>query len=566
MHRTFYPGVTGQSEALSIAIPGGEDRLRQLRVRNVTDIGSRHAKTKHGASYATPDWIFRGDAAYAQNMTPLDGRCRSGVPGLDEILFGGLIPQRMYLLDGNPGAGKTTLALQFLLEGVRSGERCLYVTLSETALELKAAAAAHGWTLDGIEIVELIVDEDALREDAQLTMLHASEVELTDTTRKLLAALDRFHPARLVVDSLSELRLLAQTSLRYRRQILALKQLFLGRTCTVVMLDDRTAEGPDMQLHSIAHGVISLESTTPAYGQTRRELQVRKFRGSNFFSGRHDFSIYEGGITVFPRLVAAEHLIDYKRNILTSGVSKLDALMGGGVDQGTSTLLIGPPGSGKSTIAIQYARAAAERGEHAAIFMFDETKSALLTRCAGLGMQVREGAGPGEMRLRQIDPAEVSPGEFVSLVRKSVEENRARVVVIDSLNGYLNSMPQDHFLTAQLHELLSYLSNRGVATFFVVAQAGLMGPSMTAPVEASYLADTVVVLRYFEHQGSVKKAASALKRRTGGHEGAIREIWFDQSGIHLSEPLLKLRGILSGVPVEANAPDSGGEAEAPRAR
>jgi len=488
---------------------------------------------------------------------PTSRRCRSGVPGLDDILSGGLIAERMYLLDGNPGAGKTTLAMQFLMEGARAGESCLYVTLSETALELRAVAAAHGWSLDGIEIVELIVDEGALHEDAQLTMLHASEVELSDTTRKLVDALQRFEPARLVLDSLSELRLLAQTSLRYRRQILALKQLFLGRACTVIMLDDRTAEGPDMQLHSIAHGVISLESATPAYGQTRRQLQVRKFRASDFFSGRHDFSIYKGGITIFPRLVAAEHLVDYRREMIASGVPTLDTLMGGGIDRGTSTLLIGPPGSGKSTIAVQYAKAAADRGDHAAVFMFDETKGALLTRCAGLGIRFTEGAGAGQLMLRQIDPAEVSPGEFVSLVRAAVENNGARVIVIDSLNGYLNSMPQDHFLTAQLHELLSYLSNRGVATFFVVAQAGLMGPSMTAPVEASYLADTVVVLRYFEHHGNVKKAISALKKRTGGHEGAIREIWFDQTGIHLSEPLLQLRGILTGVPTEVHAQDPG---------
>jgi circadian clock protein KaiC len=491
-------------------------------------------------------------------MTEISERCRSGVPGLDDILFGGLIAERMYLLDGNPGAGKTTLALQFLMEGARAGERCLYVTLSETTRELSAVAAAHSWSLDGIEFVELIVDESALEEDAQLTMLHASDVELTDTTRRLMDAINRINPSRLVLDSLSELRLLAHTSLRYRRQILALKQLFLGRSCTVMMLDDRTTEGPDLQLHSIAHGVISLESSTPAYGQTRRQLQVRKFRASNFFSGRHDFSIYRGGITVFPRLVAADHAVPYPADIIPSGVPLLDALMGGGIDRGTSTLLIGPPGSGKSTIAIQYAKAAADRGDHAAIFMFDETKGALTTRCAGLGIRFKEGEGPGELTLRQIDPAEVSPGEFVAMVRRSVEESNARVIVIDSLNGYLNSMPQDHFLTAQLHELLSYLSNRGVATFFVVAQAGLMGPAMTAPVEASYLADTVVVLRYFEHQGAVKKAVSALKKRTGDHEGAIREIWFDSNGIHLSAPLLQLRGILTGVPTEAaHSPGAG---------
>jgi circadian clock protein KaiC len=489
------------------------------------------------------------------------GRCSSGIPGLDEVLSGGLIGHRMYLIDGHPGAGKTTLALQFLLEGVRSGERCLYVTLSETALELRAVAKSHGWTLDGIDIVELIVDENALEEDAQLTMLHASEVELAETTKKLVAALDKLNPARLVVDSLSELRLLAQTSLRYRRQILALKQLFLGRTCTVVMLDDRTAEGPDLQLHSIAHGVISLESWTPAYGQTRRELHVRKFRASQYVSGMHDFSIYRGGITVFPRLVASGHLVDFKRGMIASGVSSLDALMGGGIDRGTSTLLIGPPGSGKSTIAVQYAKAAASRGEHAAVFMFDETKTALLTRFAGMGMQLREGFGAGDIQLRQIDPAEVSPGEFVTLVRRAVEENDARIIVIDSLNGYLNSMPQDHFLTAQLHEMLSYLNNRGVATFLVVAQAGLMGSGMTSPVEASYLADAVVVLRYFEHQGSVKKAISALKKRTGDHEGAIREIWFDETGIHLSEPLLNLRGILTGVPTEVGRPGDAGSVE-----
>jgi len=496
-------------------------------------------------------------------MTVHTDRCRSGVPGLDDILLGGLIVERMYLLDGNPGAGKTTLAMQFLIEGARTGERCLYVTLSETALELRAVAASHGWNLEGIDIVELIVDETALEEDEQLTMLHASEVELTDTTRKLIAALDKFKPVRVVVDSLSELRLLAQTSLRYRRQILALKQFFLGRACTVVMLDDRTAEGPDLQLHSIAHGVISLESTTPNYGQTRRELQVRKFRSSNFVSGRHDFSIYRGGITVFPRLVASGHLVDFRSQVIKSGVETLDLLLGGGIDRGTSTLLIGPPGSGKSTICVQYAKAAADRGDHAALFMFDETKAALLTRCEGLGVRFKEGDGPGELTLRQIDPAEVSPGEFIALVRRSVEESNARVIVIDSLNGYLNSMPQDHFLTAQLHELLSYLNNRGVATFLVVAQAGLMGPSMTSPVEASYLADSVVVLRYFEHQGSVKKAISALKKRTGGHEGAIREIWFDHEGIHLGEPLLNLRGILTGVPTEVS-PSVGERAREPR--
>jgi circadian clock protein KaiC len=477
-------------------------------------------------------------------------RCKTGVQGLDEVLCGGFIAERMYLIDGNPGAGKTTFALQFLSQGAREGEACLYVTLSETAQELRSAAQSHDWSLEGIEIVELIVDQSELEGDGQLTMLHASEVELTETTQKLIDAIDRYNPSRVVLDSLSEMRLLAQSSLRYRRQVLALKQLFLGRSCTVIMLDDRTAEGPDLQLHSIAHAVISLEAKSPPYGRLRRQLEVRKFRASNFSSGLHDCSIERTGLVVFPRLVASDHLLEYKQSVVQSNVKSLDDLMGGGIHRGTSTLLVGPPGCGKSTIAAQYAAAAASRGDHAAVFMFDEGRSAFLIRCKAIGLNINEGDGAGQVRLRQLDPAEVSPGEFVALVRAAVEEGGARVVVIDSLNGYLNSMPHDDFLNAQLHELLSYLNNSGVATFLIVAQSGIMGSSMTSPVDASYLADTVVMLRYFEHLGNVKKAISALKKRTGSHEEAIREIWFDGNGIHLSEPLMRLRGILSGVPTE----------------
>jgi circadian clock protein KaiC len=320
-----------------------------------------------------------------------------------------------------------------------------------------------------------------------------------------------------------------------------------------MMLDDRTAEGPDQQLHSIAHAVISLEAKSPAYGRLRRQLEVRKFRSSDFSSGLHDFSIEQGGLAVYPRLVAADHHVEYERAVIQSNVGALDELMGGGIDRGTSTLLVGPPGSGKSSIAIQYAAAATTRGDHAAVFMFDESRSALLMRSQGIGLRINEGDGPGAMRLRQIDPAEVSPGEFVALVRAAVEEGGARIIVIDSLNGYLNCMPHDHYLNAQLHELLSYLNHTGVATFLIVAQSGLMGATMSAPVEASYLADTVVLLRYFEHAGKVKKAISALKKRTGSHEEAIREVWFDETGIHLSEPLLGLRGILTGVPVELDS-------------
>ncbi len=381
-------------------------------------------------------------------------------------------------------------------------------------------------------------------------MLNPSEVELIETTRKVLEAVERIKPTRMVFDSLSEMRLLAQSSLRYRRQILALKQFFVGRACTLLLLDDRTAEGPDMQLHSIAHGVVSLNFKSPPYGQLRRELAVLKFRGSDFVSGFHDFVIRTGGIQVFPRLIASDHKADFERALMPSGVATLDKLLGGGIERGTSTLLIGPPGCGKSTIAMQYAAAAAKRGDHAIVFAFDETKTALLARSAGLGLQLTEGSGAGEVMIRQIDPVEISPGEFAHLVRKSVEKNAARVVVIDSLNGYLNAMPHSNYLTAQLHELLSYLNNSGVATFLVVAQSGMLGSNMTSPVDASYLADSVVMLRYFEHAGRIKKAISVLKKRTGAHEESIREMWFDADGIHLSEPLLGLRGVLTGAPVE----------------
>ena len=482
-------------------------------------------------------------------------RSKTGIPGLDYILHGGLIADRLYLLDGHPGAGKTTAALQFLLEGVRNNQRCMYVTLSETRDELTAGAHSHGWDIQGIEVLELVADESGLDGEGELTMLHPWEVELSETTRRVLEAVQRSNPERLVFDSLSEMRLLAQNSLRYRRQILALKQFFVGRQCTVIMLDDRTAEGPDLQLHSIAHGVISLDFRSPPYGRAQREIQVLKFRGTDFASGFHDFVITRGGLHVFPRLIAAHHGASFERGMIASGVVELDALLGGGVERGTSTLLAGPPGCGKSSIALQYALAATRRGEHSAVFMFDETKAALLARSSGMGLKVPEGRGPGDVLLAQINPVEMSPGEFTQVVRESVERDQACVVVIDSLNGYLNSMPQNNFLTAQLHELLSYLNNHGVATFLVVAQSGLIGSNMASPVEASYLADSVVLLRYFEYAGMVKKAISVLKKRTGAHEESIRELSVDDHGIHLSPPLLQLRGVLTGVPTDVIAPN-----------
>lgn len=475
-------------------------------------------------------------------------RSKTGVAGLDDILNGGLIPNRLYLIEGDPGAGKTTLSLQYLREGVAAGEKCLYITLSETKEELTAGAESHGWSLDGIEIVELVADEKDLEGDEQVTMYHPSEVELTETTRKVLDAVRRINPTRVVFDSLSEMRLLAQSSLRYRRQVLALKQFFIGRKATVLLLDDRTSEGSDLQLQSIAHGVITLEQLAPFYGAARRRLRVIKFRGTSFRAGYHDFSIVEGGVVAYPRLIAAEHVTPFDRSRIKSGVTALDALLGGGPDRGTSTLLLGPAGSGKSTIAVQYAVAAAARGEHAVIFAFDESAATLEARTEDLGIQLVQGKNAGQVRVQQVDPAELSPGEFAHLVREAVEKDKARVVVIDSLNGYMHSMPEEQFLTAQLHEILSYLGRQGVTTLMVVAQHGLMGANMHAPIDTSYLADSVVLLRFFEYAGKVKKAISVVKKRSGAHEESIRELHFDSKGIHLSEPLSEFRGILTGVP------------------
>jgi len=481
-------------------------------------------------------------------------RSRTGIEGLDDVLSGGFIPGRLYLVDGNPGAGKTTLALQFLREGLRVGERCLYVTLSETADELAASAASHGWALLGIEVLELTSEGQDLPGEEGLTMYHPSEVELTETTRKVLDGVDRLQPQRMVFDSLSELRLLAQSSLRYRRQILALKQFFVGRHCTVLLLDDRTAEGPDMQLQSIAHGVISLEHKAPNYGPALRQLQVVKFRGSDFRSGLQDFRILRGGLEVFPRLTAAEHGTAFVRDCVASGVEKLDRLFGGGIDRGTATLLVGAPGTGKSTVALQFAAAAAGRGDHAAVFTFEESRELLLDRCAGLGIPVRASSEAGMINIRRIDPTEVIPGEFSQMVRRAVEVDGARVVVIDSLNGYMNAMPEERALIVQLHELLSFLNNHGVATFLVAAHSSLLSPTMRNAVDASYLADTVVAFRMFEHQGEVKKAISVLKKRSGAHGESVRQIWFDGQGVHLSDPLLHLRGVLTGVPTDIEQP------------
>ena len=483
-------------------------------------------------------------------MAPNNERVATGIDGLDDVLHGGLIADRMYLVEGNPGAGKTTLAQHFLLEGLRRGERCQYITLSETEEELRQGAASHGWSLDGIDIVELIDADADATEDGEMTLFHPSEVELGEATRRILRAIEAAEPQRLVFDSLSEMRLLAQGTLRYRRQILALKQFFAGRACTVLLLDDRTSEGQDLQLQSLAHGVISLEHMAPVYGRALRHLRVVKFRGSDFRSGFHHMRLYAGGVEVFPRLAAAEHDADFERGQIKSGVPSLDALLGGGVDIGSSTLVVGPAGSGKSTLALQYACAAARRGDHARVFTFDESRPMMLARLASMGMSVPTGTGAGQLGVHQVDPAEVSPGQFASMVRDAVERDGARVIVIDSLNGYVNAMVDGHYLTAQLHELLSYLGNRGVTSFLVAAQTGMIAGAMGTPGDASYLADSVLFLRFFEHAGKIKKAISVLKKRSGAHEDTIRELCFDARGIHLSEPLSAFRGILSGNPVE----------------
>jgi circadian clock protein KaiC len=482
----------------------------------------------------------------------IKNRTRIGIIGLDDVLHGGVAPNRVYLVEGNPGAGKTTLALQYLLAGARDGEAGLYVTLSETKNELSAVAQSHGWSLDSINIVELVAAEAELEADNQFTMFQPSEMELNLTTKAILSEVDKLRPSRVVIDSLSEMRLLAQSPLRYRRQILALKQFFIGRQCTVFLLDDNTAEAEDLQLQSIAHGVISLEQLSPEYGAERRRLRVAKLRGQKYRGGFHDFVIEEGGLKVFPRLVAAEHGQNSEVGQLKSGLPHIDALLGGGVEFGTSVLLIGPAGSGKSSLAMRYAKTAADHGDRAAIFALDERLRTVLHRSAGLGMDLSDPIRSGHISIQQVDSAELSPGEFGRAVRKAVDgkdgQPGAKVIIIDSLNGYLNAMPEERFLIAQLHEILTYLGNKGVVTFLVVAQHGLIGSHMHSPIDTTYLADTVILFRFFEARGQVRKAVSVVKKRSGNHESTIRELSMSSSGLNVGEPLTDFHGVLSGTP------------------
>lgn len=476
----------------------------------------------------------------------------TGIAGLDEILAGGLPPRRIYLIQGSPGCGKTTIALQFLLAGAALGEKVLYISLSETREEVEEVARAHGWPLEQVEIVELSAIDAQLSAHSQNTLFHAAEVELTETTKLLLDAVDRVKPTRVAFDSLSELRLLSGTALRYRRQILAFKQYFAGRNCTTLLLDDSSTDGADAHVLSLAHGVIALEQLSPEYGGERRRLNVRKVRGNKYRGGYHDFVIEKGGVTVFPRLVASEHPANFVRENFSSNVSGIDALLGGGLPCGTSTLFSGPPGTGKSTLALTFAVAAAHRGEKVALYTFDESLSVLHARAAGLNLGFDKLVASGMISAVQIDPAELSPGELATRVQRCVENEGVRMVYLDSLNGYLHSMGEERFLNLQLHELLTYLNQHGIVTMLVITPHGLLG-NMQNPIDVTYLADTVVTLRFFEARGAVHKAVSVIKKRIGTHERTIRELSIDGTGISVGPPLVEFRGVLTGVPALVGA-------------
>jgi circadian clock protein KaiC len=466
---------------------------------------------------------------------------------LDDILRGGYPAGRLLLIEGDPGVGKTTLALQFLIEGARRGERTAYVSLSETREEIDAVAASHGWSLDGIEVLEL-TPADAFPDEEANTLFHPSEVELAETTKAVLDMSARVNPNRMVLDSLSEIRLLAQSHLRYRREVLALKQRLSGRGCTVLFLDDRTGPSGDGNLQSIAHGVLTLEQPVPEYGANRRRLRVTKVRGVDFRGGYHDFVIRKGGIQVFPRLVAAEHARPMIEGVASSGIAEIDTLLGGGLDRGTSALFLGPPGTGKSALATQWLVTGARRGERGALYAFDESLSTLDKRSAALGIDLATHREANLIAVRQIDPAEVPPGQLSHQIRQSVEHEGVRMVVVDSLNGYLNAMPNESFLVLQLHELLSYLGQKGVTTILVVAQQGLVGSSVVSPMDVSYLADTVVLFRHFEAEGALHQAISVLKKRSGAHEKTIRELSLTGKGVTAGKPLHHFRGVLTGIP------------------
>jgi circadian clock protein KaiC len=478
-----------------------------------------------------------------------------GVEGLDDITAGGLARGRLFLLEGSPGTGKTTIATQFLMTGAKAGERSLYITLSETEDELRSGAASHGWSLDGIDIFELVPPESLLDDDQQQSLLYSSDLELGETTKRIFEAFESVKPQRVVLDSLSEIRLLAQSSLRYRRQILALKHYFARSEATVLMLDDLSSEANDRTMHSVAHGVIRLEELSPEYGPERRRLRVIKYRGQRYRGGYHDFVIATGGVRAFPRLVSAEHRRPFNREVLKSESPELNTLLGGGVERGSSVLILGPAGTGKSLLALTFVVAAVNRGESAAMFVFDEELGLLFERAKGLGIDLKALVATGRLAIEQVDAAELTPGELSARVRGCVETKGARTVVVDSLNGYQAAMPEEQALILHMHELLQYLNRQGASTFLTVAQHGLVG-DMKAPVDVTYLADTVILLRYFEALGRVRRAISVIKKRTSAHEDTIREYLIDGRGVTLGQPLVGFQGVLRGVP-ELVGEDSG---------
>jgi circadian clock protein KaiC len=488
-----------------------------------------------------------GDMAFVPGEPTM---AATGVPGLDDVLSGGLSRGHMFLLEGNPGTGKTTIAMRFILEGASAGERGLYIVLSETERELREVAASHGWTLDDrVEVLEVAPAESLLDEQQQQqTLLYSSDLELGEAINSIFKVFERVKPDRVVLDSLSEIRLLSQSSLRYRRQLLAIKHYFARRQTTVLLLDDLTSDINDKTVHSVAHGVIQLEEMPTTYGSARRRLRVSKYRGQSVRLGHHDYSIRTGGVAVYPRLVAAEHRTEFARAQVTSGLPGLDALLGGGLEQGSSTLILGPAGAGKSTFAIQFLATAIRRGEKAAMFVFDEELGLLFHRIKKMGVDLELMRAKGSLIIQQVDAAELSPGEFAHLVRSMVDSAQARTVVIDSLNGYAAAMPDENALILHIHELLQYLNRQGANTFLTVAQHGLIG-DMKAPVDITYLADTVILLRYFEALSHIRRAVSIIKKRSGGHEATIREFTITDAGLSLGEPIKEFLGVLKGYPV-----------------
>ena len=477
-------------------------------------------------------------------------RCATGIAGLDTILRGALPANRLYLLEGEPGSGKTTLGLQFLLEGVRHDEKVMYVTLSETREEIETVAESHGWNIENVDLFELAVAEEVLGEAREQSILHPWELELGATVRLIQERVEKLRPSRVVFDSLSELRLLSQSPLRYRRQVLAMKQFFAGRKTTVILIDDLTAERGerDSQLHSLCHGVITLERTTMEFGASRRRLQVQKLRGVDFIGGYHDFTLRHGGLEVYPRLIAAHHHGDFIGDATPSGVPEMDDLLAGGPLRGTCTLISGPAGAGKTTLALQYVFAACERGEACAILEFDERIGTLLTRSRQMGLDLDRHIASGRLLILQVDPTELAPGELTWRIRTQVESRDVRLIVIDSFNGYIAAMPEENHLVLQLHELLSYLNQRGVVTFLIHPQSGIVGSMAVSSINISYIADTVILIRFFEAEGRIRKALSIIKNRGGSHEDAIRELRIDRQGVRIGQPLKEFRGVMTGTP------------------